>query len=77
MDDIAPLCWHCHQQLHRNKVNNPEKWKQYLKDVKNGVLKDPVYNKNYWTKDYDNESKRKVYCKVEWVQDILKEMEEL
>ena len=32
---------------------------------------------NYWTKDYDNENKRKVYCQVEWVQDILKEMEEL
>lgn len=45
LDDIAPICWHCHQQLHRNRANNPEKWKQYLKDVKNGILKKPVYNK--------------------------------
>ena len=77
LDDIAPLCWHCHQQLHRNRENNPEKWMQYLKDVKKGILKKPVYNKNYWTEEYDNETKRKVYCKVSWVQDILKEMNEL
>ena len=87
LDDISPLCWHCHQQLHRNKNDNPEKWKQYLKDVKDGVLKPPVYNKRYWTIEKDSEKKfnyddkeleeYEYNLKSNWLKDILDEMNEL
>ena len=55
LDDVVPICKRCHLRLHKNIDDNPERWKQYLEDVKNGLRLDPSYDNRYWTEEDDCE----------------------
>ena len=47
-----PMCFKCHQRVHGAKLTNPQKFREYLEEVREIPLP-PTYNKNYWTPERD------------------------
>ena len=72
IDNAIPLCYQCHRTLHRTIDDKPNEWEEYLENVRNGILKDPVYISTYWTEDNDQEI---IYSVKGCIKRILKEHE--
>ena len=52
VDSAFAMCFKCHSRIHGSKITNPEKFRQYLEEVRE-IPKPPTYNKNYWTPERD------------------------
>lgn len=52
LDDVICVCKKCHRHIHAKNKETPY-YKQYEKDIRNGKIYEPEYNKRYWTKDDD------------------------
>lgn len=58
VDSAHPVCWTCHQYIHRHKDKNPEVYENYVEEVKENP-RSPVYITNVWlsSDDLKDESK--------------------
>lgn len=52
IDTAHPVCWTCHQYIHRQKDKNPDVYGKYVEEVKNKP-RAPVYIANLWSKEDD------------------------
>ena len=50
--DSKPMCFKCHARVHGVKLTNPQKFREYLEEVREIPLP-PTYNKFYWTLERD------------------------
>lgn len=51
-ESAHPVCWTCHQYIHRHKNQNPEVYENYVNEV-NDNPRSPVYITNLWVAEDD------------------------
>lgn len=52
IETSQPVCWTCHQYIHRHKNDNPEVYERYLEEIKENP-RPPVYITNLWSEEND------------------------
>ncbi len=52
VENSTPMCASCHDQYHRVRPENPQKFRQYLESVRE-IPSKPRYNKQYWLPERD------------------------
>lgn len=52
VDSSFPMCYKCHARVHGVKLTNPQKYREYLEEVREIPLP-PTYNKFYWMPERD------------------------
>lgn len=52
IETAEPVCWTCHQYIHRHKHDHPEIYEKYLKEI-GDQPREPVYVTNLWKEEDD------------------------
>ena len=52
IETAEPVCWTCHQYIHRHRHEHPEIYEKYVKEIQEKP-RDPIYVTNLWTKEDD------------------------